>query len=43
MTFTPRPHDLLWLNNANALLTVEEAWVATVAPRFAGGGAARCK
>jgi phosphoribosyl-dephospho-CoA transferase len=29
MTFTPRPHDLLWLNNANALLTVEEAWVAT--------------
>jgi phosphoribosyl-dephospho-CoA transferase len=28
MTFTPRPHDLLWLNNANALLTVEEAWVA---------------
>ncbi|WP_434640877.1 malonate decarboxylase holo-ACP synthase [Klebsiella sp. I138] len=28
MTFAPRPHDLLWLNNADALLTVQEAWVA---------------
>ncbi|MBB1200985.1 malonate decarboxylase holo-ACP synthase [Enterobacteriaceae bacterium 89] len=27
MTFTPRPHDLLWLQSRDALLNVEEAWV----------------
>jgi len=27
MTFTPRPHDLLWLQSRDALLNVKEAWV----------------
>lgn len=29
MTFTSRPHDLLWLNSRDALLNVEEAWVTS--------------
>lgn len=29
MTFTPRAHDLLWLKNADALLNIQEAWVAS--------------
>lgn len=29
MTFAPRPHDLLWLNNADALLDIQEAWVTS--------------
>ncbi|MBZ0057189.1 MULTISPECIES: malonate decarboxylase holo-ACP synthase [Enterobacteriaceae] len=28
MTFTPRPHDLLWLKSRDALLDIQEAWVA---------------
>lgn len=28
MTFTPRPHDLLWLRHPQDLLNVTEAWVA---------------
>ncbi|MGL4725067.1 MAG: malonate decarboxylase holo-ACP synthase [Scandinavium sp.] len=29
MTFTPRPHDLLWLQSRDALLNIQEAWVAS--------------
>ncbi|HEX4501788.1 MAG TPA: malonate decarboxylase holo-ACP synthase [Scandinavium sp.] len=29
MTFTPRPHDLLWLKKTDALLNIQEAWVAS--------------
>lgn len=29
MTFTPRPHDLLWLKHADALLDIQDAWVAS--------------
>lgn len=28
MSSTPRPHDLVWLNNAAALEAIEESWVA---------------
>lgn len=28
MSLTPRPHDLIWLNNAAALEAIEEPWVA---------------
>ena len=28
MSSTPRPHDLVWLNNAAALEAIEEPWVA---------------
>ena len=28
MSSTPRPHDLVWLNNAAALAAIEESWVA---------------
>lgn len=26
MSSTPRPHDLVWLNNAAALEAIEESW-----------------
>ncbi|WP_312758872.1 malonate decarboxylase holo-ACP synthase [Pantoea brenneri] len=28
MTFTPRPHDLLWLRSDSALLAISDAWVS---------------
>ncbi|MGL5130023.1 MAG: malonate decarboxylase holo-ACP synthase [Aeromonas popoffii] len=29
MTFTSRPHDLLWLKSSDALLNIQDAWVAS--------------
>lgn len=28
MAFTPRPHDLLWLKSCDALLNIQDEWVA---------------